>query len=61
MTLEEEREKLLCPKLLWIAGPPPLGEPLTREDRDVTPNCTKVVNPVLPPDDWKREAFATNS
>ena len=61
MTLEEEREELLCPKLLWIARPPPLGEPLTREDRDVTPNGTKVVNPVLPPDGWKREAFANNS
>ena len=65
MTLEEKREKLLCSKLLWTAGPPPLAEPLTREDRDGTPNGTKVVQfltfvhlAVLPPDGWKREAFA---
>ena len=29
MSLEEERVKLLCSKLLWIAGPPPLRKPLT--------------------------------
>ena len=28
MSLEDEQVKSLCPKLLWIAGPPPLGKPL---------------------------------
>ena len=35
-----------------------------REDRDGTPNGTKVVQFLtffgVPPDGWKREAFATN-